>query len=93
MRAGGRGDGVAGAARLLLDRDLDVVGQVLGEPPLRVVDDDDPLGAGRARGEQRPQDHRPPADRVQDLGQRGAHPGPLARGEDDHGRGGHGVAS
>ena len=67
----GRGrDGVAGPARSLLDRDLDAVGQVLGEQPLRIVDDDHPLRAGLARGEQRPQDHRSPADRVQDLGQR-----------------------
>ena len=60
---------------------------------LRVVDHDHPLGPGLARGVQRPEDHGAPADRVQDLGERGAHPGPLARGEDDHGGGGHGVAS
>ena len=69
-RAGGGGDRVAGAAGLRLDRDLDVAGEVLGEPPLGVVDDDDALGAGRAGRQQRPQDHRPPADRVQHLGQR-----------------------
>ncbi len=52
-----------------------------GSPPRRrragarraaawIVDDDHPLRSGLARGEQRPQDHRSPADRVQDLGQR-----------------------
>jgi hypothetical protein len=87
------GDGVAGPARLLLDHGLDAVGQVLGEQPLGVVDDDHPRRPGLACREQRPLDQRPPADRVQDLGQRGAHPGPLTRGEDDHGRGWHGVAS
>ncbi len=62
---------------------------MLLQHPLGVVDDDDAPGTGGARSQQRPQDHRAPADRVQELGQRGAHPGPLARGEDDHGRGGH----
>ena len=46
------------------------VGEMLGEQPLRVVDDDHAPGARRARGEQRPEDHRAPADRVQDLGKR-----------------------
>ena len=32
---GGRGDGVAGPARLLLDGHVDAVGQVVGEPALR----------------------------------------------------------
>jgi hypothetical protein len=51
------GDGVAGAERSLLDRRLGPLGQVLGEQPLGVVDDDHALRAGRARREQRPQDH------------------------------------
>ncbi len=44
------------------------------------------VGARLARGEHRPGDHRPPADRVQHLRQRGAHPGSLARGHDQDGR-------
>ena len=45
------------------------------------------------RREQGPEDHRAPADRVQDLGERRAHPGPFTRREDDHGGGRHEVAS
>jgi hypothetical protein len=90
---GGGQHRVTGPARLVLDRDLDVGGQVLAQHPLRVVDDDHALRTGGTRREQRPEDHRAPADRVQDLGQRGAHPGPLTRGEDDHGRGGHELPS
>ena len=45
----------------------------------------DPPGAGLARGEHRPGDHRPPADRVQDLRQRGAHARALAGGHDQDG--------
>ena len=37
-------------SRLLLDRDLDAVRQMLLQPPLRVVDHDHPPGAGVARG-------------------------------------------
>ena len=37
------------------------------------------------RGEHRPGDHRPAADRVQDLGQRRAHPRALAGGHDQDG--------
>ncbi len=87
------GDGVPRAARLLLDGDLDAVGEVAVEAALRVVDDHDAVGAGGLRREQGPEDHRAPADRVEDLGERGAHARPLARGEEDHGGGGHGLAS
>ena len=55
---GRRADGVAGAVGLLLDRHLDVLGQRVGERALRPVDDDDPAGAGLARGGDRPLDHR-----------------------------------
>ncbi len=83
-QAGGGHDGAAGAVGLGLHGDLDALGQVRREPPVRVVDDDHARGAGLLGGLDRPQKHRPSADRVQDLGQGGAHPGALARREDDH---------
>ena len=78
-----------GAVGLVLDRDLDALGQPVLEPPLRVVDDDDLAGAGLLRGRDRPQDQRAAAERVQDLGQRGAHARSLAGGDDDDGGRGH----
>ena len=75
--------------RLLLDRDLDAVRQVIAQPPPRVVDHDHPPGAGVARGLHRPRDQRPPAQRMQDLGDGGAHAGALAGGEDHDGGFGH----
>ena len=84
-----RADGVAGAVGLLLDRHLDVLGQRLGERALRPVDDHDPAGARLAGRGDRPLDHRAPAQRMQHLRHRRAHPGPLARGEDQDGGSGH----
>ena len=57
-----------------------------GEVAVGRDDHGDPLGARLARGEHRPGDHRPAADRVQDLGQRRAHPRALARGHDQDGQ-------
>ena len=76
-------------ARLLLDRDLDALRQMVLEPPLRVVDHDHPPGAGVARRLHRPRDQRPPAQRMEDLGDGGAHAGALAGGEDHDGGFGH----
>ena len=86
---GRRADGVAGAVRLLLDRHLDVLGQRVGQRALRPVDDHDPAGARLAGRGDRPLDHRAPAQRMQHLRYRRAHPGPLARGEDQDGGSGH----
>ena len=81
---------VAGPVGLLLHGDLDAVGQLArragaaarrrprsGPPPPRCAACD------------RPADHRPPADRVQDLRRLGPHARALARGEDQHGGSGH----
>ena len=84
QRGGGR-HGVTGAPGLLLDRDLDALGQMLGELALGIVDHDHPRGAGRPRGGNRPGDDRPPAQGMQDLGDCRAHAGPLARCEDHDG--------
>ena len=59
------------------------------EPALGPVDDDDLAGAGLARRRHRPRDHRPPAQRVQQLRRGGAHARALPRGEDDDDRRGH----
>ena len=88
QRGGGR-HGVARALRLLLDRDLDALGQMVLEPPLRVVDHDHPPGPGVARRLHRPRDQRSPAQRVEDLRRCGAHAGALAGGEDHDGGFGH----
>ena len=86
---GGRAHGVAGAVGLLLHGELDTVGQPALEPAPRAVHDHDPPCPGLLRGPDRPADHRPPADRVQDLRRVGAHARALARGEDQHGGSGH----
>ena len=84
QRGSGR-DGVAGPLRLLLDRDLDAVGQVLLEPALGVVDHDHARGPGLARGRHGPRDDWTAAERMQDLRHGRAHAGSLARGEDHDG--------
>ena len=67
---------------------LDPLGQPVLQPPLRVVDHHDLAGARLLRGRDGPQDQRAPAERVQDLGQRGTHARSLAGGDDDdRGRG------
>ena len=81
--------GVGGSAGLLLDGQRDVGVEHALEAAIGVVDDDDLAGAGIARGGDRPGDHRPSADLVQELGRAGSHPGPLARGEDDNDWRGH----
>jgi hypothetical protein len=52
---------------------------------VRVAPDDhhQPLGIQRLRGSERKGEHRPPGERVQDLGETGFHPGPLAGGQND----------
>ena len=77
-------------ARLLLDGDHHVAVQRRLEPALGRVDDHDLAGAGLPRGRDRPGDHRPPAQRVQQLLHRGAHASPLPRGKDDDDGRGHG---
>ena len=67
----------------LLDRHLGRAVERLLEPPLRPVDDHHHAGAGLVRGGDGPLDHRPPAQRVQQLRRGGAHPGALPRGKDD----------
>jgi hypothetical protein len=46
-------------------------------------DDHDPFERERDKSVDDVQEHRPPAERVQDLGGLGAHAGAFARGEDD----------
>jgi hypothetical protein len=75
--------------RLLLHDADHALGEVVAQPPRRVVDDDDEPGAGLARGGDGPGDQRAPAQRVEHLGERRAHPGSLAGGEDDDGGSGH----
>ena len=87
--ARGRAHGVAGPVGLLLHRELDAVGQLTLEPPLRPVHHHDPPGPRLLRRPDRPADDRPPADRVQDLRRVGLHARALARGEDQHGGSGH----
>ena len=65
---------------------LGALGQAGGEVAVGRDDHRDPPGAGLAGREHRPGDHRPTADGVQDLRQRGAHARALARGHDQDGR-------
>jgi hypothetical protein len=78
--------GAAGAVGLGLDDRLGAVGQARREVAIGGDDHRDPPGAGIARRENRPGDHRPAAHRVQHLGQRRVHPGALARSHDQDGR-------
>ena len=57
--------------------------------PVGAVDDHDPPRARRARRRDRPAEHRPPTQCVQQLGSRGAHARALPRGEDDNNGRGH----
>ena len=78
-----RGDHrAAGAVRLGLDDGLGAVGQACAQVVLGPDDDEHTPGARLARGVNRPRDHRPPRDRVEDLRDRGAHARSLARGHD-----------
>ena len=83
-----RQQGPAGAVRLGLDDGLGPLRQRRREVAIRRDDHRDAAGAGLAGGEHGPGDQRPPAERVQDLGQRGAHARPLAGGHDEDGWGG-----
>ena len=60
----GGSDGAAGAVGLRLDRDVDVVGEDLLGRRVGRVDHHDVLCAGLLRGDDRPQNHRPPAQIV-----------------------------
>ena len=75
-------DRAAGAVGLGLLDGLDALGQAGGEVAAGRDDRGDPPGAGLAGGEDRPGDHRPPADGMQHLRQGGAHARALARRHD-----------
>ena len=82
-----RADRAAGAVGLgLLDR-LDPLGEPGGDVAAGRDDRRDPPGAGLARGQDRPGDHRPPADGMQHLRRRGTHPRSRA-GRHDQDQGG-----
>ena len=72
-------DGAAGAVGLRLDDGLGSLGKPGGDVLARRDDRGDPVGAGLAGGEDRPGDHRPPADGVQHLGQSSSACGCLRR--------------
>ncbi len=81
VERGARGtNGVTGAERLFLHRNLEPVESVAR---VRRGDDDDPVGSACLRGEDHPVDEPAPEQRVQVLRQRGAHPRPESRGHDD----------
>ncbi len=90
---GGGPDRIGGSQRPLLDRQHGAVSDHIREPALGGVDDDDLLRARVSRGRHRPIDHRPPAQRVQQLRNVGAHPRALPRGEDDDDGRGHATRS
>ena len=75
-----RANGVAGAERSFLDRDLEPVEAVAR---LRRRDDDDRLRAGVARGGDDPVDHAPAEQRVEVLRRRGTHASAEAGGHDE----------
>ena len=81
-RGAGGAHRVAGAERLLLHDDGDVVPRELVAPGGR-RDDDERLGAGRAAGLDHPVDHAAAEDRVEVLRHRGAHAGAEASGHHD----------
>ncbi len=78
----------AGAAQLLDELDLHgrrrVLHQGLGDPLGAVAHDDhDAPHVDLGHGVEHVQNHRAPTQEVQGLGALGAHPGPLAGGQDD----------
>ena len=75
----------AGSIGLRLHDGLGALREGPGEVAVGRDDHADAPGAGLLRGENRPGDHRPAADRVQDLGHRRAHPRALAGGHDQDG--------
>jgi hypothetical protein len=88
----GRPQGAAGAIGFGLDDRLNAVGEGGGEVAIGRDDHADPGGARLPGGGDRPGDHRPSADLVQDLRHGRAHAGALACGH-DHGRGSRGIHS
>jgi hypothetical protein len=85
-------DGVAGALGLGLQRDVDRARAVatiehgLHGVELVAEDRDHALGAGGARGLDRPRDHRAASDLVEHLGALALHAGAQAGGHDQHDR-------
>ena len=86
---GGRQHGVAGAARLALDGQLDTVGESAVELAAGAAHHHHPARPGLDRRPDRPLHHGPPADLVQHLGHGGSHAGALPGGQDDDGGRGH----
>ena len=74
--------------RILMDR-LDVFGQRARDVAIGRGDHGDPTRSHLSRGEDRPRDQRPSADRMQHLRDRRTHPGSLAGGHDQDGRRAH----
>ncbi len=87
--AGGGEDGVAGAARLLLDGERGAVGQQRLDRAVGAADDHDLARPGGQGGVDRPADQGLPAEVVQSLGHLRLHPRALPRGEDDDDGTGH----
>src|SRR3546814_3989400 len=74
-----------GAERLFLDGDQRRRDGFVDVLALRADHDDGALDADGMDRVQKMEDHRPPGERMQDLGQDGFHPRALACGEDDSG--------
>ena len=77
----------AGPVRIRLDHGFGAVGKRGREIAVRRDDHGHTARAGLLRRKDGPGDHRSPADRVKDLGDRGAHPRPLPSGHHECGRG------
>ena len=88
---GGGVDGVAGAERLRLDRELHARGEMRLERPVRAAHDHDAPGAHLASRGDGPGEQRPAAQRMEHLGDGRTHARPVARGEDHDRGGGHGA--
>ena len=77
-----RANGSTRSVRFGLDHRLDSVRQVISQIAVRRNDHGDAIHAGGPCGDYRPCDHRPAANRVEDLGQRRAHAGAFTRSHD-----------
>src|SRR5579862_4410977 len=85
QRRTGGPHGVASATRRVLDSGL-CRRHRLGDCITALAEHHDRLGRRQwVERRQHMSDHRPAGDLVHDLGQRGPHPGPLARGKNDGG--------
>ena len=82
-------DRAAGPVGLGLDDGLGPLGEAGGDVVAGRDDHRDPARAGLARGEDRPGDHRPPADGMQHLRQARAHARARAGRHDEDQRGAH----